>query len=144
VWIKHYGMATLVGHETDLEAVELLFTSLLVQAVTAMTRTSARPDRYGRNTTRSFRQSFLMAYAQRIGERLSQATQQVGEQMAAEVGADLLPVLSARSDAVDAAFEQLFPQLVSHVTTVGNRDGWNSGLAAADRARLHGHQPVTG
>jgi hypothetical protein len=143
VWMKRYGMSTLVGHHTDLEAVEMMFTSLLVQAVKAMTGTSARPDRYGRNTTRSFRQSFLMAYAQRIGERLARATRQAGEEMAAEVGPHLLPVLSARSAAVDETFAQLFPQLTSHVTSITNRDGWNSGLAAADRAQLHGHDAVT-
>lgn len=56
---------------SDLDAVELLFTSLLVQATTAMLAAGSRQDAHGRSRTRSFRQSFLAAYAQRIGERLA-------------------------------------------------------------------------
>src|SRR5438552_3000516 len=58
----------------DLDAVELLFTSLLVQANAAMIRAGGKKDEYGRSRTRSFRQSFLVPYAIRIGERLAEAT----------------------------------------------------------------------
>ena len=47
---------------SDLAAVELLFTSLLVQAQTALMRAPG--------SSRSYRSSFLFAYAARIGERL--------------------------------------------------------------------------
>jgi hypothetical protein len=50
-----------------------------------MTRAKPSPDRYGRNTTRSFRQSFLTAYASRIGERLSATTESVDREKTAEV-----------------------------------------------------------
>jgi hypothetical protein len=124
--------------------VELLFTSLLVQATRAMTQVIARPDRYGRNTTRSFRQSFLTAYAGRIGQRLATATEDVNREMAETAGGgNLLPVLAARSDAVQDAFGKRFPDLTSHVTKVSNRAGWISGRAAADLASLHGRQAVS-
>src|SRR5258708_26039932 len=74
VWQKAIGMSTVVGFPSDLDAVELLFTSLLVQANTAMLREGAKKDAYGRSRTRAFRQSFLVAYAYRIGVRLSEAT----------------------------------------------------------------------
>lgn len=74
VWQKALGISTAIGFPSDLDAVELLFTSLLVQANTAMLREGTKRDAYGRSRTRAFRQSFLVAYALRIGERLSQAT----------------------------------------------------------------------
>ena len=65
---------TVVGFPADLNAVELLFTSLLVQANTAMLRAGGKKDEFGRSRTRAFRQSFLVSYAIRIGERLEEAT----------------------------------------------------------------------
>lgn len=143
VWMKRFGFTTIVGFPTDLDSTELLFTSLLVQATRAMTQAKPSTDRFGRNTTRSFRQSFLTAYASRIGERLSAAAGGVDREMTESAGsARLLPVLAARDDAVRDAFETQFPHLTHHATTVSNRAGWASGRAAADRASLHGRQAV--
>jgi hypothetical protein len=143
VWAKRFGFTTIVGFPADLDATELLFTSLLTQATRAMTRAKPSPDRYGRNTTRSFRQSFLTAYASRIGERLSATTESVDREMTASTGTvDLLPVLAAREDAVRDAFEKQFPDLASHATTINNPEGWASGRAAADQASLHGRHAV--
>ncbi len=58
VWNESLGFSTVVGFEPDLEAVELLYTSLLVQATAAMTKAEAA-QRAGRKRTKSFRQSFL-------------------------------------------------------------------------------------
>ncbi len=102
IWHKELGMRTVVGFQADLDAVELLFTSLLVQANAAMLRAGAKRDAYGRSRTRAFRQAFLIAHATRIGERFSQATEHA-EQQAATVSSSqhLLPVLRARQQAVD-------------------------------------------
>jgi len=145
VWMKRFGFTTIVGFPTDLDSAELLFTSLLVQATRAMTQAKPSTDKYGRNTTRSFRQSFLTAYASRIGERLNEATDGVGREMAESAGgAQLLPVLAARDDEVRDVFEKQFPELTQHATTISNRAGWASGRAAADLASLHGSQAVAG
>ncbi|WP_084713999.1 DUF2786 domain-containing protein [Streptacidiphilus rugosus] len=147
VWDKQNGFCTVVGFESDLDAVELLFTSLLVQAVAAMN--SSEVQRSGRS--RSFRQSFLVAYASRIRERLTAATAKATAEATvpvadAEVTADpgeLLPVLAAREEAVEEQTAVLFPR-----TTTGRAiratdwEGWQQGQAAADRARLHGHDPA--
>ncbi|MEV4416435.1 DUF2786 domain-containing protein [Catellatospora sp. NPDC049609] len=137
---KEFGLSTMVGFEPDLDAVELLYTSLLVQAVRAMTAANPRQDRYGRNDVRSFRQAFLSAYAQRIGERLSEATHEA--QAAAAAGTDLVPVLAARTEAVTAAFDDLFPNRVSNTSRIGNMAGWAAGQAAADRADLAARAPL--
>jgi len=141
IWSSNLGFATVLGFESDADGVELLFTSLLVQATTAMVRAGSQRDAHGRSSTRSFRQSFLTAYAQRIGERLTAATRQATEQatrdLAGQPGAErLLPVLASRDSAVDDLANELFPELVSRSVTISNRAGWVSGRAAADHAQL--------
>jgi hypothetical protein len=144
VWSKEYGFNSVFGFETDLELVELLYTSLLVQATTAMTAQGTRRDRYGRSSTRSFRQSFLTSYANRIGERLSGATERASTEAAREMGGSaLLPVLAAREEAVRERVESAFPSLVSHRVNVSSREGWESGRAAADRASLQPRREVS-
>ncbi|MEU6732387.1 DUF2786 domain-containing protein [Streptomyces physcomitrii] len=132
VWNSGYGFSTVVGFESDLEAVELLHTSLLVQATAAMTRAEAAQRKGGRKRTKSFRQSFLASYAHRIGDRLTA----VSEQVASESG-EFLPVLAAREVAVQGRTDELFPQTVStRVRGVNDPAGWEEGAEAADRAAL--------
>jgi Protein of unknown function (DUF2786) len=139
IWHRNLGLSTMLGFPGDLDAVELLFTSLLVQATTAMVRAGARRDSYGRSRTRSFRQSFLASYAQRIGERLAEAADAAQQQAAADsAGTNLLPVLAARDSAVDEAVADMFPGMTrSAVTSVNDQEGWLRGRAAADLAALH-------
>jgi hypothetical protein len=145
VWQKAIGMSTVAGFPSDLDAVELLYTSLLVQANTAMLREGAKRDAHGRSRTRAFRQSFLVAYAYRIGVRLALATAGAErEAAAAEPGTDLVPVLKQRHEAVDHAIEEMFGDGL--VNDRGSRatdeEGWASGLAAADMAALHNRDQV--
>ncbi len=145
VWYKSLAMSAVIGFPADLDAVELLFTSLLVQANTAMLRAGAKRDQYGRSRTRAFRQSFLMSYAIRIGERLAGATGDAERQVAAEVpGRNLLPVLAARHQAVDDAVDEMFGDGVSYHQTgrISDSEGWHSGRAAADLAALRGRREV--
>ena len=146
IWHKNLGLCTVLGFPGDLDAVELLFTSLLVQATTAMIQAGSRRDAYGRSRTRAFRQSFLTSYAQRIGERLAEAAGTAERQAVADSpGTNLLPVLAARHRAVDQAVDEMFPELTQHaVNSVHDREGWISGRAAADRAALNGRREVTG
>lgn len=145
IWSKELGFATIVGYPTDLDTVEILFTSLLVQATTAINREGARTDRAGRSRTRSFRQSFLLSYAQRIRERLTETTQQQTYDAAAEPGmGNLLPVLASRTEAVEQATATMFPHLTTHPAgSAWDREGWASGRAAADRASLTPATQVT-
>jgi hypothetical protein len=156
VWSRELGLVTVIGFPADLDAVELLFTSLLVQANSAMLRAGAKRDTLGRSRTRAFRQSFLVSYAIRIGERLSEATdhaeqQAVAEQAAASAGGnsggkDLVPFLAARHQAVDHAVDAMFGDTLTRSRAIRATDaeGWQSGRAAADMASLHNHAPVAG
>ena len=134
------GFTTVLGDEVDLEIVELLSTSLLVQASRAMVSAGSQTARTGQSRTRSYRQSFLIAYATRIGERLGTA-RNAGAAAVAD-SARLLPVLAARERVVDELFESMFPQSVSRSYRVGNAAGWHAGRAAADLATLDTRRAV--
>ncbi|MFN2496362.1 MAG: DUF2786 domain-containing protein [Pseudonocardiaceae bacterium] len=128
------GFTTVLGDEVDLEIVELLTTSLLVQATRAMVAAGSQTTRTGQSRTRSFRQSFLIAYATRIRERLMAARDT--STAAVSDSARLVPVLAARERVVDELFEAMFPESVSRSFSVGNAAGWHAGRAAADLAVL--------
>jgi hypothetical protein len=129
---ERWGFCVVVGAAHDLGAVELLVTSLLVQADAAMLRHGRRSDRAGTTRTRSFRQSFLTAYATRIGQRLAAAD--VAAARAGEV--DLLPVLRSQEAKVAQEFDRLVPHTLGRASRVSNGEGWAAGLAAADLAVL--------
>ena len=137
VWSRELGFVTVVGFDADLHAVELLHHSLLVQATTAMVRAGSRHSASGRSRTRSFRQSFLSSFAIRIGERLRGVAADATRDAQAVSAQPLLPVLASRDEAVRETFQQHFPGLVTHSIGITNREGWASGVAAADQAVLH-------
>ncbi|WP_169744450.1 DUF2786 domain-containing protein [Spirillospora albida] len=130
VWHRDLGFSTVVGFPADVAGTEMLFTSLLVQATSAMVSAGPRRDARGASRTRSFRHAFLNAYAGRIGERLREATERAAT-------GEALPVLAARDRAVDDAVGALFPRLArSRASSVSNREGWLAGRMAADLAGL--------
>lgn len=142
VWSKSLGFSTVMGFDADLEFVEVLYTSLLVQATSAMVAAGAHVDRSGRSRTRSFRQAFLLAYAERIGDRLRAAESASRAAAAEEYGDALLPVLADRTAAVEAASAAAFPHTVSRSVSISNAAGWAAGSAAADLASLSGRTQV--
>jgi hypothetical protein len=150
VWSEKLGFVTVVGAEADLDMVELLSTSLLVQANRAMLGAGRHITRAGTSRTRSFRQSFLLAYAGRIGERLDTANAAATAEVAAEVGGEgacrggLLPVLAARSRAADELTDRLFPTMTHRALSVSNAAGWSAGRAAAELALFDVHASIAG
>src|SRR4051794_24719695 len=109
VWYSSLGIANLVGVPSDVAAVELLFTSLLLQVAQALSAAERSQGR--RSASRSFRRSFLLGYAHRIGERLRTARERATSAAAAEHGVDLLPVLRSRQAAVAERVAELFPRV---------------------------------
>lgn len=134
VWTKKWGFATVFGDEGDLDAVELLYTSLLVQATRAMVLEPRPPGRSGAGT-RSFRHAFLVAFAERVGQRLADATASVTAD-AARSSAALVPLFEARRVAADKAVDDAFPNTRALRVSARNAEGWEAGVRAADRADL--------
>jgi hypothetical protein len=139
VWTRRWWFATVFGDEADLDAVELLFTSLLVQATRAMV--AERPPARSPGATRSFRQSFLVAFAGRIAERLARAAEDEVARRGDGAGA-LVPLLQARREAAEAALRAAFPEVRTTRVTARDPAGWAAGVRAADRAQLDGSRTL--
>lgn len=140
------GFATVFGSRRDVDDVDLMTTSLLVQANRALLahgqqgRVRGRPQ--GQSRSRAFRQSFLVSYAMRIGERLTRAD---SDAVAARPDAsDLLPALRTAQERVDDAVRVAHPGTTTAGASVTDGAGWAAGRAAADRAVVHPRTPLAG
>ncbi|WML81679.1 DUF2786 domain-containing protein [Streptomyces sp. VNUA74] len=143
VWNEALGFSTVVGFESDLEAVELLHTSLLVQAEAAMTKAEAAQRAGGRKRTKTFRQSFLAAYAHRAGARLRAAAEAATAEAGGSGDVDLLPVLASREVAVTDRLERMFPETTTtRLRGAGDAAGWTEGTRAADDAEVGRRRPL--
>lgn len=142
VWMKNLGCTAIIGAEIDLDLVEMLTTSLLVQANRAMLVDGRRLEVRGQSRTKSFRLSFLIAYAARIGERLTSATSSVTDELQRDER--LLPVLAARNRAADEAFTLMFPRTVASPLSAYDSVGLSAGRSAADMASLDVRDSIAG
>jgi hypothetical protein len=133
IYSSKLGFCTVVGAAFDIDAVELMVTSLLAQAQRAMLRHGSRTDTAGRSRTRSFRQSFLVSFAVHIGKRLRRAAE---ESVAAAGGPSLLPVLRGHDAEVRELFDKLFPNTTELSSSASNAEGWAGGRVAAELADL--------
>ena len=129
---------TAAGYAADLDVVELLFTSLLVQAGVAM---HAADESQTQGRTKAFRHTFLLAFAQRIGARLREAQRAAEQEAVTTHGSALVPVLTRRLAAVDDAVKDAFGPLGTKRVIASHGLGWRAGAAAADRADLGGTAP---
>lgn len=129
IYFNQPAIATVVGVPVDVDQVEMLFTSLLIQATRAMTEAGGvRTGSFDRSAT--FRRSFLTAYAAGIGERLKGANSAATE----SYGKELVPLLTRQADAVQREFDRLFPHTRAVSGGYLDRRGWEAGRQAADRA----------
>jgi hypothetical protein len=138
VFDSHYAQSTVIGFAPDLDAAEMLFTSLLVQAHVALNHEGRNAPAGSRTRGRSFRSSFLVAYAARIGERLAEINRAVLDTFEAEAPRSALPVLAARRDEVDDTVEQLFGGTLRTAPVKTSWDGFGAlrGRIAGDQAQL--------
>lgn len=120
----------LVGFPSDLDVVETLYTSLLLQATRCMGAQGPVTDAWGRSRTRSYRASFIAGFADEIGRRFSQNRRTAEADATAARGPSVLPVLAARDTRVDAALEREFPHLGRLRVSVSNGEGSRAGRAA--------------
>ena len=130
IWSAEGRIASVFGTDHDRSNVDLLYTSLLVQATAVMTAEGSVVDALGRNRTRSFRQAFLVGYAAEVSRRLEAADQEVVD--AAEPGVH--PVLASMAHEVDGAVREEFPFLRSHRPSVSSGAGLSAGRDAGRRA----------
>lgn len=137
VFMPRLSMSTLIGYSDDVTAVEMLFTSLLVQAQHALSAAARNAAPGTRTRQQSYRSAFLLAFTQRIGQRLREINEAVLSAAQSEHGSGFLPVLSSMADAVEDYTKERFGELSSSAVRGGyDSAGWVGGRLAADSAKL--------
>jgi len=144
-----------VGFRADLELVELLVTSLLVQLTTAMTTTPS----VGRTAAQvaSWRRSFIMGFTAAIGTRLeAEARRAATDRPGSDHGADgaapgttpsatsTALVLADREGAVGAEYRRRYPHVRSSSVSAGSSAQGHRAGAAAGRSADLGHPRLGG
>jgi hypothetical protein len=132
------GRAVVFGHRSDLERVEILFTSLLLQATRQLVQ--ARPGwSHGGQSIAAYRRSWLAGFTAAVHRRLTAAEQQAAEVGPGGPGAGgpgTALVLADRSARVERAFAEAFPGLRSARRRELSGSGLGAGYRAGSRADL--------
>lgn len=134
-------VGTVIGHKTDVSAVDVLYTSLMIQATVAM---NAEIVPVGENTL-SFRRSFLFGFSGRVAERLREANRIVTDEIESDSSDSVALVLVDRKKAVDEDVFRRYGRLrsLSRSASLGGA-GVGAGRAAGGQADLAGSRGVTG
>lgn len=138
VFLSGLDMSEVIGFPADLDAVEVLFTSLLIQAQRALAEAGSAGGAYARTRSSSFRATFLRSYAIRIGERLAETNAHVMAGSRAD-SARYLPVLRSQEEAIEEHVAREYGTLSSGPLRGGyDHAGATRGRWAADQAQLSG------
>lgn len=126
---------TLFGFTSDRERVELLYTSLLLQAGTQLLL--QRPERRGESVA-AYRRSWLHGFAVQVHRRLADAeSSAAAEQPSGPAGGrPVALVLADRTDRVDRAYAEAFPGVGRGRRGTLSGSGFGAGAAAGARADL--------
>jgi hypothetical protein len=118
------------GFESDLLAVDIIYTSLLLQASKHTARTPQNVN------ARTWRVSFWTGFILTVAERFKEAKAEAVKATSAP-GTDI--VLRNRALEVQDAFRKANPrtQVRSTRLSAPSRDGYNAGVRAGNRANLH-------
>jgi hypothetical protein len=126
-----------VGYPVDLEAVQLLFTSLLVQAQHALRLAASRSGPGDRPGSQGLRSAFLLGFAGRISGRLEQANRTAYADAASSSTA-FLPVLRSREERIDEFIDERWGKLTSGRVRGGiDGAGWGERQHRRRRGRTH-------
>ena len=123
-----YGWVT--GYEHDLEQLNVMFTSLLIQCTNAAMKNK---DPY--ENTKSWRHNFIMGFFLHIKRVLEDQRQTSIKE--SDSSSDLLPVLADRQRLVEDALHERWPKLYSSTTNLTNNAGYSAGRSAAANADLN-------
>lgn len=127
----------LFGYDSDLVRVEILFTSLLLQAQTSLARTAPPPWESPAAYRRSWLAGFTAAVARRLRDaevRARDAAEEGRAGTATSAGRSVELVLVDRDRTVAAAVEAEYPRLGTarsrQLSGSGRRSGWQAGQRA--------------
>lgn len=133
----------LVGFADDLDTVDMLFTSLLVQMTNEAfsQHFEVQTTPWGRvipgGSKESQRRNFMLGYIDRVNNRLAEAARVAEETVQQKSSSSVALVLRDRNALVHDEFRQMFPDARERRRTVaGNRAAYRAGQEAGSRADL--------
>jgi hypothetical protein len=134
-WQRNSRTVIAFGFESDLDILEMLWTSLQLQGMQEVIKLKdTRPkweQQWDKNQTKAMRNSFWMGFGYKIRARLEEA--QKGN---STPGTDL--VLFDRSKEVDDAVNEAFPKLRAPTKyEIASHEGLLHGYVAGERANLY-------
>ncbi len=129
---------TVFGFGSDLGRVELLFTSLLLQAGTQLTRVRPREGIFGRESLTAYRRTWLHGFAGAVYDRLRETEEDAARAYvpATPGGRSAELVVQDRTAVVERAFDDEFGNLQSSAKRRLSGTGYRDGHAAGTRANL--------
>ncbi|MEU7818298.1 DUF2786 domain-containing protein [Pseudonocardia sp. NPDC049154] len=146
-WVMHgaaggkVAAVTVFGFGSDRERVELLYTSLLLQATGQLVR--LRPPWPGESVA-AYRRSWLQGFAAQVHQRLLEAEKRAAAEATAAGGGERAVgtalVLVDRGAQVDRAYAEAFPQLARARRPSLSGSGFAEGAEAGRRADLGGRR----
>lgn len=137
--------AHVIGFKSDLERVELLYTSLLLQAFGGLKKISATvalPDQRWMTpgeragARRTFNKAWLSGFASTVGDRLWDATQRARKQYEQEHSTSTALVVADRQTMVDNHYKELHPDVRTTRRKLADWSGHEHGTAAGMRANI--------
>lgn len=143
---KSVTHTVVVGHSSDLERVEFLYTLLLIQAQNGAAKMKANSyngfytSREVAAQTRGLRAAYLAGFGDEIGERLTAIAKHAAAQNEAQHAGDSAPgtalVLKSRKELVDQKFRELFPKTNKGASRAYNGAAWAAGQSGGRNADL--------
>jgi Protein of unknown function (DUF2786) len=137
---RHSGQRLHVfGYESDLERVDVLYTSVLLQMASALQAEDVPPNTPAR--MRAYRRSFLLGYVSAVTARVKQAEEQAKgaaeREDAGREGPGTALVLADRSAQVKDALKAAYPETRKRRITYSG-GGYGNGHAQGSRADIGG------
>ncbi|GAA0265226.1 DUF2786 domain-containing protein [Cryptosporangium japonicum] len=124
--------ALLFGYSSDIERTEILFTSLLLQAVRGVLAAPVPPGEH----TAAYRRSWIVGFSTTVHHRLTEAEERARSRTTSTsaAGRSAEVVLADRRQVVDQRFTEAFPRLGTmgrrYLSGGGHRDGATAGRRA--------------
>lgn len=135
-WGGRVAAVTVFGHASDRARVELLYTSLLLQATSQLVR--LRPPDPGESVA-AYRRSWLHGFAVEVHRRLTAAQEAARAEARGQVGGSgpsVELVLADRHERVERAYAEAFPRLGRARRSTLSGSGLGAGVRAGSRADL--------
>lgn len=152
VWLKNrankgFQELHVFATETDMNRIDMLFTSLLVQCSSAMNH-AVSVSWEARHQPRKFKSDFLYGFSNEVGYRLGQAEKKAtreAETTAAAQGTSTALVLKSKKEKIDDRVDEVYRSLTN--ARRSNRivgGGYGHGLDAGKRADIGGKSAKQG